>query len=87
MNSIMEQWVRACRRELLDRTLIWNRRRLLHALREFRRLLQRASHRQGIANARLLRPLPLAGLEEEGDVCSVPACLAQLRVLLEKWAR
>src|SRR3979411_630689 len=25
MNSIMERWVQTCRRELLDRTLIWNR--------------------------------------------------------------
>jgi len=31
----MERWVQTCRRELLDRTLIWNRPRLLHTLREF----------------------------------------------------
>lgn len=24
MNSVMERWVQTCRRELLDRTLIWN---------------------------------------------------------------
>jgi len=35
MNAIMERWVRTCRRELLDRTLIWNQRHLLHALREY----------------------------------------------------
>ena len=35
MNSIMERWVQTCRRELLDRTLIWNQRHLLHALRQF----------------------------------------------------
>jgi putative transposase len=35
MNSIMERWVRTCRRELLDRALIWNQRHLLHALHEF----------------------------------------------------
>jgi len=35
MNSIMERWVQTCRHELLDRTLIWNQRHLLHALREF----------------------------------------------------
>ena len=35
MNSIMERWVQTCRRELLDRTLIWDQRHLLHALREF----------------------------------------------------
>ena len=27
--------MQTCRRELLDRTLIWNQRHLLHALREF----------------------------------------------------
>ena len=35
MNAIMERWVRTCRRELLDRTLIFNQRHLLHALREY----------------------------------------------------
>ena len=35
MNSVMERWVQTCRRELLDRTLIWNQRHLLNALREF----------------------------------------------------
>jgi putative transposase len=35
MNSVMERWVQTCRRELLDRTLTWNQRHLLHALREF----------------------------------------------------
>lgn len=35
MNSIMERWVQTCRRELLDRTLVWNQRHLLHTLREF----------------------------------------------------
>ena len=34
MNSIMERWVQTCRRELLDRTLIWNQPHLLHALHE-----------------------------------------------------
>jgi hypothetical protein len=35
MNAVMERWVRTCRRELLDRTLILNQRHLLHALREY----------------------------------------------------
>jgi hypothetical protein len=34
MNA-MERWVRTCRRELLDRTLIYNQRHLLHSLREY----------------------------------------------------
>jgi len=35
MNAIMERWVRSCRAELLDRTLIVNQTHLLHALREY----------------------------------------------------
>jgi hypothetical protein len=35
MNAVMQRWVRTCRQELLDRTLIYNQRRLLHALREY----------------------------------------------------
>ena len=35
MNAVMERWVLTCRRELLDRTLIWNERHLLHALRGY----------------------------------------------------
>jgi putative transposase len=37
MNAIMERWVRTCRRELLDRTLIWNQAHLHHALRQYER--------------------------------------------------
>ncbi|WP_010309648.1 integrase core domain-containing protein [Saccharopolyspora spinosa] len=58
MNSIMERWVQTCRRELLDRTLIWNQRHLLHALREFEDFYNSHRPHQGIANARPLRPLP-----------------------------
>ena len=29
MNALTERWVQTCRRELLDRTLIWNQRHLL----------------------------------------------------------
>jgi hypothetical protein len=35
MNSIMEGWIGSCRRELLDRTLIWNQRHLMTVLREY----------------------------------------------------
>lgn len=58
MNSIMERWVQTCRRELLDRTLIWNQRHLLHALREFEQFYNSHRPHQGIANTRPLRPLP-----------------------------
>jgi putative transposase len=58
MNAIMERWVQTCRRELLDRTLIWNQRHLLHALRAFEAFFNEHRPHQGIANARPLNPLP-----------------------------
>jgi len=58
-NAVMERWVQTCRRELLDRTLIWNQRHLLHALREFEHFYNEHRPHQGIANARPLRPLPV----------------------------
>ncbi|MFE7215697.1 integrase core domain-containing protein [Streptomyces sp. NPDC057611] len=58
MSSIMERWVQTCRRELLDRTLIWDRRHLLHALREFEAFYNEHRPHQGLANARPLHPLP-----------------------------
>ncbi|MGY0063345.1 helix-turn-helix domain-containing protein [Streptomyces sp. LZ34] len=58
MNSIMERWVQTCRHELLDRTLIWNQRHLLHTLREFEEFYNSHRPHQGIANARPLHPLP-----------------------------
>ncbi|MET8677219.1 helix-turn-helix domain-containing protein [Streptomyces sp. NPDC004647] len=58
MNSITERWVQTCRRELLDRTLIWNHQHLLHALREFEQFYNAHRPHQGIANARPLHPLP-----------------------------
>jgi transposase InsO family protein len=58
MNAIMERWVRTCRRELLDQTLILNQRHLLHALREYEAFYNEHRPHQGIANARPLAPLP-----------------------------
>ncbi|MER5916240.1 transposase [Streptomyces sp. NPDC001982] len=58
MNSITERWVQTCRRELPDRTLIWNQRHLCHALRELERSCNFHRPHQGIANARPLHPLP-----------------------------
>jgi transposase InsO family protein len=65
MNSVMERWVQTCRRELLDRTLIWNQRHLLHALREFEQFYNAHRPHQGIANARPLRPLPVTVADPE----------------------
>ena len=54
MNAIMERWIQTCRRELLDRTLVWNQTHLLHALRQYE--LHHNEHRphRGISNARPL---------------------------------
>jgi putative transposase len=35
MNLVMERWIGSCRRELLDRTLIWDQRHLMTVLREY----------------------------------------------------
>jgi transposase InsO family protein len=35
MNSVVERWIGSCRRELLDRTLVWNQRHLMTVLREY----------------------------------------------------
>jgi putative transposase len=58
MNSIMERWVQACRHELLDRTLIWNQRHLLHALREFEHFYNQHRPHRTLADAAPLCPLP-----------------------------
>jgi transposase InsO family protein len=65
MNSVMERWVQTCRRELLDRTLNWNQRHLLHALREFEQFYNSHRPHQRIANARPLRPLPVTVADPE----------------------
>ncbi|MGW5648758.1 integrase core domain-containing protein [Saccharopolyspora sp. NPDC003752] len=58
MNSIMERWGQTCRRELLDRTLIWKQRGLLYALRELEDFYNEHRPHQGIANAHPCKPLP-----------------------------
>ncbi|MFE5587144.1 integrase core domain-containing protein [Kitasatospora sp. NPDC056531] len=58
MNSVMERWIQTCRRELLDRTLIWNQRHLLHALREFETFYNEHRPHRTLKQAAPLRPLP-----------------------------
>jgi len=71
MNSIMERWVQTCRRELLDRTLIWNQFHLLHALREFEQFYNGHRPHQGITNTRPLQslPVPLAAPDQIASLC------------------
>ncbi|MEO3862861.1 integrase core domain-containing protein [Acrocarpospora sp. B8E8] len=58
MNAIMERWVQSCRRELLDRCLLWNERHLLYALRAYERFYNRHRAHQALAQAAPLRPVP-----------------------------
>ena len=58
MNAVMERWVRTCRRELLDRTLIWNQAHLLHALREFESHYNDHRPHRALRQAAPLRPAP-----------------------------
>jgi putative transposase len=58
MNAVMERWIQSCRRELLDRMLIWNQAHLLHALHEYERHYNTHRPHRGISNTRPLHPLP-----------------------------
>jgi transposase InsO family protein len=58
MNAIMERWIQSCRRELLDRMLIWNQAHLLHALHQYEQRYNTHRPHRGIANGRPLHPLP-----------------------------
>jgi len=58
MNSVMERWVQTCRRELLDRTLIWNQRHLLHALHEYETHYNHYRAHQAMEQAAPLRAVP-----------------------------
>ncbi|MFF9572922.1 integrase [Streptomyces sp. NPDC014685] len=57
-NPIMERWAQTCRREPRDRTLTWNQRQPLHAVRAFGQFCSSHRPHQGIGNARPLHPLP-----------------------------
>jgi putative transposase len=58
MNSIMERWIGSCRRELLNRTLIWSRRHLMTVLREYDDFCNTHRPHRTLNQAAPLRPLP-----------------------------
>jgi transposase InsO family protein len=58
MNAVMERWVQSCRRELLDRCMIWNERHLRHALREYERFYNQHRAHQALVQAAPLRAVP-----------------------------
>ena len=57
-NAIMERWIGSCRRELLDRTLIWNQRHLLRVLREYETHHNEHRPHRSLGQAAPLKPLP-----------------------------
>ena len=58
MNSIMERWVGSCRRELPDRTLVWNQRHLMIVLREYEDFYNTYRPHRALKQAAPLRQLP-----------------------------
>jgi putative transposase len=58
MNAIAERWIGGCRREFLDRTLVWNQNQLRRILREYE--TQHNQHRthRPLHGAAPLKPLP-----------------------------
>ena len=57
MNSITERWIGSCRREPLDRTLIWNQRHLMMVLREYEDFCNSHRPHRALDQAAPLRPL------------------------------
>jgi hypothetical protein len=66
MNAIMERWVRSCRAELLDRTLIVNQAHLMHALCEYATFDNEHRSHRALRAAAPLRPLPQPITEPDG---------------------
>jgi putative transposase len=58
MNAIMERWIGGCRRELLDRTLIWNLPHLRRILREYETHHNTHRPHMALAGAAPDKPLP-----------------------------
>ncbi len=58
MNAIVERWIGGCRRELLDRTLVWNPAHLRRILRQYE--IHHNQHRphRSLHGAAPLKPLP-----------------------------
>ena len=58
MNAIAERWIGGCRRELLDRTLIWNEKHLRRILREYETHHNQHRPHRSLDSAAPLEPLP-----------------------------
>jgi putative transposase len=62
MNAIAERWIGGCRRELLDRTLVWNQSHLRQILRQYE-----THHNQHRPHRSLHAAAPLKPLHEPTD--------------------
>src|ERR1019366_4533197 len=58
MNAIAERWIGGCRRELLDRTLVWNQHHLRRILREYESHHNQHRPHRCLHGAAPLKPLP-----------------------------
>jgi transposase len=58
MNAIAERWIGGCRRELLDRTLIWNQNHLRQTLRQYDTHHNQHRPHRSLHSAAPLKPLP-----------------------------
>jgi putative transposase len=58
MNAIAERWIGGCRRELLDRTLIWNQNHLRRILHEYETHHNQHRPHRSLHGAAPLKPLP-----------------------------
>jgi putative transposase len=58
MNAIAERWIGGCRREFLDRTLIWNQHHLRRILREYQTHHNQHRPHRSLDGAAPLNPLP-----------------------------
>jgi putative transposase len=68
-NAIMERWIGGCRRELLDRTLIWNQRHLLRVMREYETHHHEHRPHRSLGQAAPLKPLPDALVDLDAFRC------------------
>jgi putative transposase len=74
MNSIIERWVQTCRRELLDRTLIWNQSHLL------RRQMSRIADEQPDVVM-----LQFSNRRASRDASELVICVADMPATLTGW--
>ncbi len=58
MNAIAERWIGGCRRELLDRILIWNQAHLRRILHDYETHHNQHRPHRSLRGAAPLKPLP-----------------------------